>query len=208
MDEGVRLLFKQALDGEPAVPAGEMAREARVMGRRLRRRRGLALGAAAGVAAVLAGVMAVAVMPQPAGDTTPPGDATPPVPRPVAMMMVDPACTFSAHDDATDAVIFLRLDITDRQRRDLGATVGSDRRVRGVRFESRQQSYDQFKRLYSDSPDLVNSVEVDQIPESFLVELAEPSAFAGFLAQFSKAGGVDEIVGFKCPDGLPKGEGR
>jgi cell division transport system permease protein len=202
MDEGVRLLFKRALDGEPAVPASEMAREARVVGRRLRRWRGVAVGAAAGVIAVLAGVMAVALTPQPAGDTTPP------VPRPVAMMMADPACTFPAYDDATDAVIFLRMDITDRQRRDLDATVRSDRRVRGVQFESGQQAYARFKRIYADVPALVGAVKVDQVPDSFLVTLAEPSAYAGFLAQFSKAGGVDEIVGYRCPDGLSKGEGR
>jgi hypothetical protein len=201
MDDGVRLLFERALDGEPAVPASDMAREARVVGRRLRRRRGLAAGAA-GVVAVLAGAMAVAATSQPAGDTTSP------VPWPVAMMMADPACTFPAHDDATDAVIFLRVDITDQQRRDLDATVRSDRRVRGVRFESRQQAYARFKQIYSDAPDLVGAVKVDQMPDSFLVTLAEPSPYAEFRAQFSKAGGVDEIVGYSCPDGLPKGAGR
>jgi hypothetical protein len=203
MDDGVRLLFERALDGEPAVPASEMAREARVVGRRLRRRRGLAAGAAAaGVVAALAGAMAVAATPQPAGETTSP------VPWPAAMMMAEPACTYPAAGNATDAVILLRLDITDRQRRDLGATLRSDRRVRGVRFESRQQAYARFKRLYADAPDLVGAVKVDQVPESFLVTLAEPSPYAGFLAQFSKAGGVDEIVGYRCPDGLPNGAGR
>lgn len=202
MDEGVRLLFERALGGEPAVPAGEMAREARVVGRRLRRRRGLAVGAAAGVVAVLAGAMAVAATPQPADDTTPP------VPWQVAMMMADPACTFPAAGNATDAAIFLRVDITDRQRRELDATLRSDRSVRGVRFESRQQAYARFKQIYADVPDLVGAVKVDQLPESFRVTLAEPSAYAGFLAQFSKAGGVDEIVGYRCPDGLPRGAGR
>jgi hypothetical protein len=175
MDEGIRLLFKRVLDGEPAVPAGEMAREARVAGRRLRRRRrGLAVGAVAGVIAVLAGVLAVATTPQPASDTTPLGNPTP-VPRPVAMMMVDPACTFPAYNDATVAVIFLRVNVTDQQRRDLDATVRSDRRVRGVRFESAQDAYDRFARLYADAPDLVGSVKIDQVPESFLVEHVEPS---------------------------------
>jgi len=208
MDEGVRLLFKRALDREPALPAGELAREARVAGRRLRRRRRVAVGAAAGVTALLAGVTAVALTPQPAGDTTPPGDTTRPVPQPVAMMMADPACTFPAHDHATDAVIFLRLDITDRQRRDLDATVRSARTVRVVRFASAQQTFARFKQTYADAPAVIAAVKVDQIPDSFLVTLAAPATYPGFLAQFGKAGGVDAIVGYRCPEGLSIGEGR
>jgi hypothetical protein len=162
-----------------------------------------------GVIAVLAGVLAVDTTQQPASDTTPlADDTTPSVPRPVAMMMVDPTCTFAAYDDATDAVIYLRMDVTDQQRRDLGDTVRSDRRVRAVRFESAQDAYTRFARLYAFAPDLVASVKVDQIPDAFLVDLAEPPAFAGFLARFGGTGGVDEIIGFKCPTGLRKGEGR
>jgi cell division transport system permease protein len=198
MHEGARLLFERALDGEPALPAGEMAREARVAGRRLRRRRAVAVGAAAAVIAVLAGVTAVDVTPRPAGD----------MPRPVAMMLADSACTFAASEDATDAVIVLRLDISDRQRRDLDATVRSDRGVRVVRFESAQQAYARFKRKYADTPALVNAVKVDQTPDTFLVTLAEPSAHPGFLARFGKATGVDVIFTYRCPDGLSIGEGR
>jgi cell division transport system permease protein len=99
------------------------------------------------------------------------------------------------------------VDISDRQRRDLGAALRSDPGLRGVRFESRQQVYARFKRIYAEAPDLVGAVKVDQIPESFLVTLAEPAAYAGFHARFTKAG-VDEIVGYRCPAGRPMGAGR
>jgi hypothetical protein len=202
MDEGVRLLFERALDGEPAALVDDMAREARVAGRRLRRRRGLAMGAAAGVVAVVTGAIAITATPQPAGDTTPP------VPSRVARILGDPACTFPASGEVADAVIVLRADITDRQRRELGATLRSDPEVRDVRFQSRAKAYERFKRIYSDAPDLVAAVNLDQVPESYLVTLAEPAAYAGFFAQFTEAGGVDDIVGYRCPDGARKGAGR
>lgn len=219
MDEGVRLLFERAFDGEPTAPAEDMAREARRLGRRLRRRRGLAAAAAAGVAVVVAGAMALAATPHQAGDPTrhpaggpaprSAGDPTRPMPWPVAMiMMMDPACTFPAAGDPTGAVIILRTDITDQQRGDLDAALRSDPSVRDARFESRDRAYAQFERLYADAPELVGGVDADLISDSFLVTLVESSAYPGFRARFALAGGVDEIVGYRCPEGPRRGAGR
>jgi hypothetical protein len=202
MDEGVRLLFERALDGEPAASGGDMAREARAAGRRLRRRRGLAVGAAAGVGAAVVGAIAVTAAPQPAGDTTLPA------PSRVAMMVADPRCAVPATREATDAVVLLRMDITDRQRHDLDARLRSDPRVRGVKFESQEQAYARFKQIYADAPDLLRAVRVDQLPELFRVSLVEPSAYEGFFAQLTNTGGVEEVAGFRCPDGPSKGVGR
>lgn len=59
MDQDLHVLFERTLDGEPA-PPGDLARDARARGRRLRRRRGmLVAGAAGGVIAVAAVTVAL-----------------------------------------------------------------------------------------------------------------------------------------------------
>lgn len=123
-------------------------------------------------------------------------------------MLVDPACTFPATGDATNAVILLRAGITDRQRGDLDAALRADPTARAVHFENSQEAYARFARLYADAPDLVASVKADQLPESYRVELAGPRDYAGFRARFGAAGGVEEIIGCTCPPGLGKGAGR
>lgn len=199
MDQNLRGLFERALDAEP-VPPGDLAQEAMMRGTRLRRRRSLlAGGGAAGVVAVFATVVALNM-------TAPTGETIPLV-APAAMRLpVNAACTWPVHRAATDVSIFLRTDITNQQRLDLNTTLQADPLVRSVRFESREQAYAKYMALWEDTPDLVQAVTADQMPESFRVKLAEPSQYTTFVAGLKNMRGIDEIIGSMCPQGSGEGE--
>jgi cell division transport system permease protein len=185
-------LFERALDGEPVPPPGDLAQLAMTGGRRIRRRRGLLAGGSAAA-------LAVAVV---VGLNLAPGPAEPPqtVPAGIAAAMPpDPACTWPVQNEVSDVSIFLTSDVTDAQRAALNDALRTDPLVRELRYESRAEAYERFKRLWRDSPDFVASVGPQQLPESFRVQLTDASGYRRLAETFRYRPGVQDLIGRVCP---------
>jgi cell division transport system permease protein len=90
--------------------------------------------------------------------------------------------------------IFLKADVTDDQRSSLDNELRRDPLVQEVTYESREEAYNNFKQLYRDSPDLVESVKPDTLPESFRVKLKDPQKFKEISERYKDRDGVDDIV--------------
>ncbi|MEV4642389.1 permease-like cell division protein FtsX [Actinoplanes sp. NPDC049548] len=193
MEQNLRALFERALDDEPVPPPGDPARTAMAQGRRIRRRRGLLAGGAA-AAAVVAAAVAVNVSVAPAAPLPPTSAAQ------AMMAPADPRCTSPARDRASDVSVFLARDITASQRSGLLTALQADPLVRDLRFESREEAFARFKRLWADSPDFVAALSPDSVPESFRMALAEPSEYPAFAARFRDRAGVADLVGSVCPE--------
>ncbi|MGW4946046.1 permease-like cell division protein FtsX [Actinoplanes sp. NPDC004185] len=197
MQQNLRGLFERALDDEPLPPPGDPVEQAMSQGRRIRRRRGLLIGGTA-TAVVTGTLIAVNMALAPAAG--PPSFVSP------AAMLMPPAsagCTWPVQDNAAAVAVFLRDDITIRQVNTLAEALGKDPAVRDSQFESRQQAYEKFKKLWADSPDFVAAVSPASLPQSFRVELAQPSGYRDFAARFRSRAGVQDLVGQSCP-GTPK----
>jgi cell division transport system permease protein len=194
VQQDLRSLFTQALDDEPAPAPGDPVQQAMAHGRRIRRRRGLVVGGSA-AAAVLATTVALNLT-----STDPPTRVSP-----AAMVMApaDGSCTWPVRDGASDVSIFLSDAITEPQLAGLREALAADPAVRDLRFESRLQAYEKFKQLWADEPDLVAAVSPASLPQSFRLELAEPSGFRQFAAGVSGRAGVDDVIGRSCP-GTPE----
>ncbi|SBT49256.1 permease-like cell division protein FtsX [Micromonospora auratinigra] len=199
MDQNLHVLFERVLGVEPAPPPEDLAREAMTAGTALRRRRGLAVGAVTGFVTVVATLVAL--------NMTPTREVTPPV---VAAGALAPSaladCDRRTGREATEVRVFLRQEVTDRQRLELQDALRSDARVRTVTFQSREAAYAAFKERYRDSPDLIAAVTPEQLPEAFHVTLARAADFSRFVVSFHDASGVDEIMGGPCPTGSGLGE--
>jgi hypothetical protein len=190
--EGLKDLFERALEDEPVLPDGDLARQAMTQGRGIRRRRGLLVGGST-AAAVVAVVVALNLTPAPAG---PPPHVSAAAAR---LAQAEPQCTWPVPDDATDVSIFLRQDITGQQREALQEALRADPLVRNVLFETREQAYRKFQELWRDSPDFVASVNASQLPESFRMELIRPAQYPRFAASYTDRPGVEDVVGGTCP---------
>jgi cell division transport system permease protein len=90
--------------------------------------------------------------------------------------------------------IFLKADITADQRSALDGELRADPLVDNVEYESKEQAYENFTQLYRDSPDLVESVKPDTLPESFRVKLKNPEKFKEISERYQDKAGVDDIV--------------
>ncbi len=93
-------------------------------------------------------------------------------------------------------VIFLRPDASQDQidavRRDLEDSPD----VANIEFVDKEAAFEEFKVLFSDSPEMVTSVQPEDLPPSFRVEPVDKDVLAveALGSQFSDKSGVDSVV--------------
>ncbi len=83
--------------------------------------------------------------------------------------------------------------VTPQQRDELQADLEAMPEVQTVYYESQEQAYAQFKEQFKDSPDLVENVTADALPESFRVKLRDPTQFEVVASAFADRPGVEEV---------------
>ena len=83
--------------------------------------------------------------------------------------------------------------VTDEQRAQLQHDLQATPLVQKVYYESKQDAYKRFKEQFKDSPDLVQNVTPDALPESFRVKLKDPTQFEVVASAFRDRPGVDEV---------------
>ncbi|GAB7048244.1 permease-like cell division protein FtsX [Catenuloplanes indicus] len=93
-----------------------------------------------------------------------------------------------------EVAMFLKSDVNDEQRLNLDAALKSDDLVQSYELETKEKALEKFQTLWRDTPDLVNSVSAEQLPESFRVKLNNPEQYEDFAAKYASAEGVDEIL--------------
>jgi cell division transport system permease protein len=92
-----------------------------------------------------------------------------------------------------EVTIFLDEGVTQAQRDTLKTQLEGDTLVQTVEYESRDEAYTRFKELFKDSPELVNNVKPEALPESFRVKLKDPRRFETMNQRYSDADGVDKV---------------
>jgi cell division transport system permease protein len=83
--------------------------------------------------------------------------------------------------------------VTDEQRKQLQSDLQSTPLVEKVYYETKEDAYKRFKEQFKDSPDLVQNVTPDALPESFRVKLKDPTQFEVVASAFRDRPGVDEV---------------
>jgi cell division transport system permease protein len=83
--------------------------------------------------------------------------------------------------------------VTAEQREELEADLLAMPQVEQVFYESQEQAYEQFREQFKDSPDLVQNVTAEALPESFRVKLTDPTQFEVVASAFSGRPGVEEV---------------
>lgn len=83
--------------------------------------------------------------------------------------------------------------VTDQQRKEIEADLRAMPQVEQVFYESQEQAYEQFKKQFEESPDLVENVTADALPESFRVKLKDPTQFEVVASALVDRPGVEEV---------------
>lgn len=90
-----------------------------------------------------------------------------------------------------------KKDVTQEQRDQLNADLHAMPQVQNVFYESKQDAYKRFKEQFHESPDLVNNVSPDALPESFRVKLKHPEEFDVVASALQGRPGVDSVQDLK-----------
>jgi cell division transport system permease protein len=88
--------------------------------------------------------------------------------------------------------------VTLDQRNALLQEVNANPLVQKVYYESQQQAYENFKKQFKDSKDLVQNVTPDALPESLRVKLKDPTKYEDLASAFRDSPGVEEIADQKA----------
>jgi cell division transport system permease protein len=89
--------------------------------------------------------------------------------------------------------VFLTQDVTGEQRESIQRDLVAMPEVANVIYESKQDAYARFKILFRESPDIVENVTADSLPESFRVKLKDPSQFTVVRDRLAGRPGIDRI---------------
>lgn len=90
--------------------------------------------------------------------------------------------------------IFLNPDVATNQRDAIGTELHGLPEVKKVSYVDQDAAYEEFKTMFSNSPDMVDSVTAKDLPPSFRVVPRQPELADQIGARFEKRDGVKEVV--------------
>ncbi len=79
----------------------------------------------------------------------------------------------------------------------IGNDLRSNPQVKEVFYESKDDAYKRFKEQFKESPELVDNVSPQALPESYRVKLKDPEKFDEIASAFQDAPGVDSVQDLK-----------
>jgi cell division transport system permease protein len=93
-------------------------------------------------------------------------------------------------------VIFLNPDSSEEQVDSIGGDLGESPAIQSFEFFDQEAAYEEFKELFADSPEFIESVTPDVLPPSYRVVPVdkEANAVADLGSQFKSKAGVREII--------------
>jgi cell division transport system permease protein len=95
-------------------------------------------------------------------------------------------------------IVFMKADAAQEQIDAVGRDLRANPQVQAdkLRFVDKQAAYEEFKRLYPDTPELVNTLTPDMMPTSYRVvpKTDDATVIDGIGSQFQKKPGVQDVV--------------
>ena len=93
-------------------------------------------------------------------------------------------------------IVFLNPEASQDQINAVGDDLRKNPQIQNVTFVDKQQAYTEFKELFRDSPEMIESVTPDILPASFRVEPKDKTAevITALSDQFKTKPGVKQVV--------------
>ncbi|TDB89973.1 hypothetical protein E1264_06540 [Actinomadura sp. KC216] len=83
---------------------------------------------------------------------------------------------------------------SELQKQDIKRRLEAMPQVRRVTYESQQQAYERFKKLYAHDEEFMARTRMSDLPDSFRVQVADEEAAKAVKAAIEGAPGVDTVV--------------
>lgn len=96
--------------------------------------------------------------------------------------------------DGVELEIFMEVDAGEAQIADVRAQLEADEDVRRFDFLTKEDAYEEFKRIFRDQPALIESTTPEALPTSFRVAPTEAELTEQVKRRFESVPGVDEVI--------------
>jgi cell division transport system permease protein len=99
----------------------------------------------------------------------------------------------SSWEGKVELNVFLRDEITPEQQDELKAAVSGMPEVSKLYYESKEQAFAEYKRMFKDSPAIIANVDPNALPASFRIKLKDPNTAEAVAGRLNGRPGVDEV---------------
>ncbi|MGQ0679211.1 MAG: permease-like cell division protein FtsX [Actinomycetota bacterium] len=99
----------------------------------------------------------------------------------------------SSWEGKVELNVFLRDEATPEQVEELGAAISGMPEVRERFFESKEMAFEEYKRMFKDSPAITENVDPNALPASYRIKLKDPNQAEAVAARLNGRPGVDEV---------------
>lgn len=100
----------------------------------------------------------------------------------------------SSWEGKVELNVFLRDEITPEQRKQLDGELSGMPEVKRVYFESKEKAFQEYKRMFKDSPAITENVDPDALPASYRIKLNDPNRAETVASRLRGRPGVDEVT--------------
>ncbi|MDI6105337.1 permease-like cell division protein FtsX [Actinoplanes sp. NEAU-A12] len=90
--------------------------------------------------------------------------------------------------------IFMTDKVTDGEKEAIGQAISNSPLVTEKTYESKADALKRFQKLWADSPDFVNAINADSLPESYRVKLSDPEKYDEFAKTIQGMPGIRQII--------------
>lgn len=99
----------------------------------------------------------------------------------------------SSWEGKVELNVFLRDEITPEQQDQLKVATSGMPEVSQVYFESKEQAFAEYKRMFKDSPAIIANVDPNALPASYRIKLKDPNNAEAVAGRLQGRPGVDEV---------------
>ncbi|HZJ49792.1 MAG TPA: permease-like cell division protein FtsX [Actinomycetota bacterium] len=99
----------------------------------------------------------------------------------------------STWEGKVEVSVFLRNDVTEGELDGLRSDLAEMPEIETFTYVSKNQAYEEFKKLYADKPELWQVLPKDSLPASFRVSLVDASDAEEVAARVEGSPGIDDV---------------
>ncbi|GAA1602813.1 permease-like cell division protein FtsX [Actinoplanes couchii] len=90
--------------------------------------------------------------------------------------------------------VFLTDDVTEPQKAAIDQAIKGSGLIASQEYESKEDALERFKKLWADSPDFVDAIGADSLPESYRVKLTDPEKYDQFSQAIEGLPGIRQVI--------------
>lgn len=100
----------------------------------------------------------------------------------------------SSWEGKVELNVFIRDEATPEEVRSLGSQASGMPEVDDVFFESKEEAFEEYKRMFQDSPAITENVDPNALPASYRIKLKDPNTAEAVASRLEGQPGVDEVT--------------